>query len=239
MNETSISSAQRMYARLAGFVYLFNYAANVFGVLVPSRIKGTGTFAESAERVLASEHLYRTALTSMTIAWASLVVLSFALYVALEPVNKRLARLALFFRLGEAFVGGVTVMWSFATLRLYTISQDVGSALQDEQLQALASVTGSATDSGFFIAWMFFGPGSFLFFYLFYKSGYIPRVLAALGMLGSVVMLLGNLVALVFPEYISMVQYGWAPIGIAEITTAFWLMIVGLRSVGGSKRNAA
>lgn len=239
MHETSINSIQNTYARLGGILFLFNYAVNIFGVVIPSRIRGTGSFAESAGRVLASEHLYRAALTSLAIGWVSLVLLSFALYVALEPVNKRLARLALFFRLGESFVGGVTVMWSFATLRLYTMSRDAGLALQDEQLKALVSVTGSATDSGFFVAWTFFGPGSFLFFYLFFKSGYIPRILASLGMLGSVVMFLGNLVALTFPEYTSIVQYGWAPIGIAEITTAFLLMIFGLRPRGDSKRIAA
>jgi hypothetical protein len=221
-------SAQRTYARLAGVMFLLNYAVNVFGVVTPSRIKGAGDFAEVARRVIASEHLYRAALTSMTIGWVIIVILSFALYVTLEPVSKRLAGLALFFRLGEAFVGGATVIWSFATLRLYTAAQGA-ARFPNEQLQALVSVTGSATDSGFFIAWSFFGPGSILFFYLFYKSGYIPKWLAALGVFGSVVMLLGNFVALTFPEYTGQVQYSWAPIGVAEITTAFWLMLKGIR----------
>lgn len=236
MDERSTDRTQRLYARLAGFMILFNYMVNVFGVLTPSRIKGVGNFAEKAERVLASEYLYRTALTSMAVGWVSIVILAFALFVTVEPVNKRLARLALLFRLGEAFVGGVTVMWSFSTLRLYTAAKGIAT-FSTEELQTLASVTGSATESGFYIAWTFFAPGSFLFFYLLYKSGYIPRVLAALGAFGSVVMLLGNFVALVFPEYTRMVQYGWAPIGIAEITTGLWLMIAGIRSptVSGSE----
>ena len=70
-------------------------------------------------------------------------------------------------------------MWSFATLRLYTAAHGVGP-FQNEQLQALVRVTGSAYDNGFFIAWSFFSPGSLLFFYLFYKSRYNPRALAAL-----------------------------------------------------------
>lgn len=223
-----LEPAQRTAARVAGFICIFNYIVNVFGVLTPAMIKGSGDFAEKAQRVLAAEHLYRSALTSMTIGWVSIVMLAFALYVTLEPVNKRLAQIALFSRLGEAFVGGVTVMWSFATLRLYTTSQAT-APFQNEQLRALISVTGSAAESGFFIAMTFFAPGSILFFYLFYKSGYIPRALAALGVFASVVMLLGNFVALTFPEYVGQVQYGWAPIGIAEIATALWLMIVGIR----------
>jgi hypothetical protein len=209
-------------------MFLFNYAFSVFGTLTPAKIKGAGDFAERAQRALASEHLYRAALTSLTIGWVSIVVLAFALYVTLEPVNKRLAQLALLFRLGEAFILGATVIWSFATLRLYTSAPGVAT-FQNEQLQALVSVTGSATDSGFYIAWSFLAPGSILFFYLFYKSGYIPRALAALGVFAFVLMLLGNFVALIFPEHIRLVQIGWIPTGIAEIATAFWLAIVGIK----------
>ncbi len=229
MQDPLTDGTQRTYARLAGFMFLLNYAVNVFGVLTPLKIKDVADFAERAQRVIDSEQLYRSALTSATIGWVTIVILGFALFVVLEPVNKRLAQLALFFRLGEAFVGGAAVLWSFATLRLYTSAQGE-QALQNEQLQALIRVTANATDTGFYVAWTFFAPGSLLFFYLFYKSGYIPRALAALGMFGSVVMLLGNFGALIFPKHAGTMQYGWAPIGIAEITTAFWLIIAGIKS---------
>ncbi len=42
-------------------------------------------------------------------------------------------------------------------------------------------------------------------------------------------MLIVSLGALTFPEYARTFQYGWAPMGIAEITTGFWLMIRGIR----------
>lgn len=48
MNESQIDSTQRFYARLAGFMYLFNYATSVFGALTPSSIRGSGDFAEQA-----------------------------------------------------------------------------------------------------------------------------------------------------------------------------------------------
>jgi Domain of unknown function (DUF4386) len=217
---SSPDATQRFYARLAGALFLINYALNIFGVATQETIRGTGDFAQAAERILSAEHLYRAALTSVALGWVTVVLLSFALYVVLEPVNQRLARLALYFRLGEAFVGGAGVLWSFAMLRLYTSADGA----------ALVLAMRSAVDSGFFIAWSFLGPGSILFFYLFYKSGYIPRALAVLGVFGSVVMMIGNVVALIFPKYTPLVQYGWAPIGIAEIGTALWLVIVGVRA---------
>jgi Domain of unknown function (DUF4386) len=224
-----LEPAQRTAARVAGFAYLFNYVTSVFAVLTLSRITGSGDFAEKARRVLASEHLYRTALASMAIGWIIIVILAFALYVTLEPVNKRLAQLALFFELGQSFVGAVTVVVSFAALRLYTLAQASGP-FQNEQLQALVSVTRNASEnSGFNIAMIFLGLGSTLFFYLFYKSRYIPRALAAFGVFASVVMAMVSLAILIFPEYAGTIQYGWGPMGITEITTAFWLMIVGIR----------
>lgn len=221
-----MSSEQRTAARVAGLAYLVNYITSVFGVVMPSRIRGSGDFAEKAARVLAAEHLYRTALTSMAVGWVIIVILAFALYVTLEPVNKRLAQIALFFELGQACVGAVTVMVSFAALRLYTH----GSGLfQHEQLQALVLVARDAIDSGFHISMIFLSFGSTLFFYLFYKSRYIPRAIGALGVFASVVMAFASGAFLIFPEYSDTIRYGWGPMGLAEITTAFWLMIAGIR----------
>ena len=227
MNASPIDSTQRKYARLAGVMYLLNYATSVFGALAPARITGSGDFADRARRVIASEHLYRTALASMVIGWVLIVLLAFSLYVTLRPVNKRLAQLALFLELCQAAVGAVTVIFSFVVLGIYT-GQPTG-AFQNDQLQALAGAVQSASLSGFNISMTFLGVGSTLFFYLFYKSGYIPRALAGLGVVGSGVMVVVSLSILIFPEYAAQLQYGWAPIGLAEVGTALWLTIVGIR----------
>lgn len=223
-----VTRTQMFYARLAGFMYLLNYAVDVFGQVVPSVIIGTGEFADSARRVFSSGHLYGAALASMTIGWVSVVMLGFALYVTLEPVNRRIAQIALCFRLGESFIGAVTVMFAFVTMNLYTAGHTPGP-LQDKQLQELVAVTQVAGGNGFQVAMTFFSVGSTLFFYLFFKSRYLPRPLAAFGVLASVLMCLVSLANLIFPEYGSELLYGWGPIGIAEISTAFWLAIAGIR----------
>ncbi|MEJ7759516.1 MAG: DUF4386 domain-containing protein [Gemmatimonadaceae bacterium] len=228
MDESSIDGTQLRYARLAGFMYLVNYATAIVGTLIPLRIRGPGDFAERAERIVASEHLYRIALTTFTISWVIIVILAFSLYVALEPVNKRLAQLALLFEIGQAVVGGVTVIFSYAVLQLYTVTPRSG-AFQDDQLQGLTAVLWSAAGSGFHISMTFLSLGSTIFFYLFYKSRYVPRPLAAWGMIASVVLLIVSLGALTFPEYARTLQYGWGVMGIAEVTTGFWLMIRGIR----------
>jgi Domain of unknown function (DUF4386) len=225
MHDTPIDSTQRFYARLAGFMYLLNYATSVFGSLTPDRIRGSGDFTEQARRVAASEFLYRTALTSMAIGWVLIVFLAFSLYVTLKPVNKRLAQLALLLELCQAAVGAVTVIFSFMLLGLYTTPS---GSFQNDQLHALVRIF-SANFSGFNISMMFLGIGSAIFFYLFYKSRYIPRLLAAWGAFASVLMVLVSVAMILFPENARTLQMGWGPLGIAEIGTALWLTIVGIR----------
>jgi len=227
MNATP-EPAQRFYARVAGFTFLINYMMFVPGLFGPGLIRGTGTFAEGAQRMLAHERLVRIELASLAVSWVSIVVLAYALYVTLAPVNRRLAQIALLMELGEAFVGAAGVMLSFATLRLYAADGARGS-FSDEQREALISVLRVAAGSGFLIVLLFFSVGSLLFFYLFYRSGYIPRVLAGLGLIGSAVSFLGGITGLVFPESGGALQLGWVPIGIAEIGTALWLVTAGIR----------
>jgi hypothetical protein len=76
---------------------------------------------------------------------------------------------------------------------------------------------------------IFLAVGSAIFFYLFYKSRYIPRLLAGWGVFASVVMFVVSVAMFLFPENMRTLQLGWGPLGIAEIGTALWLIIVGIR----------
>lgn len=229
MDEAPADRPQRVYARVAGFMFLLNYALVLFGQLTPAWIRGSGDLAETARRVLAREHLYRGALASMAMGWVTVVVLAFALFVALEPVNRRLALLALLLRVGESLAGVVTVMVSVAALQLRLHAAQVTGPFQADQLQALVTVAGRAGGAGFQIAMTFLGAGSMLFFFLFYRSRWIPRVLAGFGMLASVAMLMVSLATLVFPSHAGTLQYGWAPMLVAEVATALWLLVRGIR----------
>ena len=228
MQICSPDETQSFYARLAGLMYLLNYITSVFGAIAPMWITGSGDFTQRAQRVVASEQLYRTALVSMTIGWILIVFLAFSLYVTLKLVNKRLAKLALFVEICQASVGAVTVMFSFATLWFYTSAPALNS-FQPMQLQSLVAVTQKAAGSGFQISMMFLGVGSTIFFYLFYKSGVFPKAFAAFCAFASVVLFIGSVGILLFPQYERTLLIGWGPMGVAEVGTAFLLMIRGIR----------
>ena len=238
MEDSSTERTQRIYARVAGFLYLWLIITGLAGALTISHIVGSGTFAETAKRVVASERLYRVALSSELIETLSALLLAFALYVTLKRVDKLLAQMAMYWRLGESFIGGVGMIFGFVRLGLYTSPQSVG-ALGTDQTQALVALTRHAGSAAYNIGAMCFSIGSILFFYLFFKSRYIPRILSAFGVFASVIVTIMCFGSLIFPEYAATLQYGWAPMAIAEVTTGFWLMLFAVKTQARSDQQSA
>lgn len=225
---SSAERTQRRYARLAGFLFLWLIATGVAGLLTTSHIMGSGTFAETAQRVVASERLYRLALCSALVETLSAALLGFALYVTLRPVDSFLAQLGMYWRLGEAFIGCVGIIFGFAKLRVYTSPLMAGS--EADQAQALLDLARHAGTATFNITALCFSIGSVIFFYLFLKSRYIPRSLSAFGVFASVLVTMICFGGLIFPEYAGKLQYGWAPMAIAEVITGVWLMLFSVKT---------
>src|SRR5258708_17210519 len=114
-------------------------------------------------------------------------------------------------------------MFGFLRLHLYTSYQSLG-VLETDQSEALVDLTRTAGFAVYNISAIFFSIGSILFFYLFFKSRYIPRILSVFGVFASVVVTGMCFASLILPEYAATLQYGWAPLALAQVTTSFWLM---------------
>src|SRR5262249_34877530 len=118
----TIAAEQRTYARLAGILVLLNVALLAVGDGITILRPRTASFDETARFAAESAVLWRFALVQVALAWIVSGILAYALYVVLEPVNKRLAQLALVMRLGASFVGAATMMFRVAQARLYQAS---------------------------------------------------------------------------------------------------------------------
>jgi len=114
----TITPEQRTYARLAGIMVFVNYVLQGIGDGVTIISRRSETFAETARFAAESALLWRVSLVQVAIAWIAIGILAFALYAVLEPVNKRLAQLALILRLGASLVGAAAVMFRVAQARL-------------------------------------------------------------------------------------------------------------------------
>lgn len=227
MTNSDIEKSQIRYARLAGFMYLFVDVADASCLFITGRFQVPGNFAETTHRIMGSELLYRIGLSNFVIGSLCTVFLAIGLYGALKPVDNNLALLALVFRLVEATLFGVTSILSFGVLKLY-IAADSMNAFGVNQLSVLVNLSSDTGSAGFNIAAIFFSMGSILFFYLFLKSNYIPKVLSALGLFGSVLVTIVCFGSLITPRHAGMLQFGWLPVAVAEILVGLWLLFKGL-----------
>jgi len=223
----TITPEQRTYARLAGILFLLNYVLQGAGDSVTIIAHGGETFAETARYAADHALLWRVCLLSVGLAWIDIGILAFALYVVLQPANRRLAQLALVLRLGASFVGAGSLMFRVAQARLYSASAD--DLFTTEQLHTLSAVIQRGANAGVWTSWLLMDAGSLLFFVLFLRSGYLPRALAGFGIVASALFIPVVVVMFVFPERSNGLKVLGLPMFLAEVVTALWLLIRGLQ----------
>ncbi len=223
MASSDTGQSQIRYARLAGFMYLFVTAVDLLGMFITGRFRVPGNFAETAHRVMGAELLYRAGLSAELIGSLCTVFLAMGLYGAVKPLNNNLALLALVFRLAEATLGGAQSILGFAVLKLYVGAGSM-KAFDANQLSVLANLPSGLWN----ISAIFFGIGSILFFYLFLRSTYIPKVLSVLGLFASVLVPVICFAPLLLPQPPPALQFGWIPMLVAEISMGLWLLFKGV-----------
>jgi hypothetical protein len=185
-----------------------------------------GDDAATVNNIMANEMRFRISVASEIMMYALVILLSLALYVILKTVDKNLALLALLWRLGEAIIGGgVTVLSGLIPLLLLNGE----AAFEAEQLQAFVGLFLDVRSAGLDFVLILIGMGGSVFCYLFFKSKYVPRILATWGMLTYLSMLILSFVSILtpnLPEAVRMAFY--VPGGLFEIIFGLWLLIKGV-----------
>jgi hypothetical protein len=226
-----LEPAQHIAAKVAGFLYLFTMVtANFAEFYARGRLIVAGDAMQTAKNIAASERLFRLGTVSNLVTFAAVVPLVVALYVVLEPINRNVALLAAFWRLTECSIFGLVTLNDFVVLRLLN-GADYLRAFDTRQLQALAYTFVGVHDAGYLIGLVSFGLGSTVFAYLWWKSRYIPRGLAALGIFGSLLVAIVTLAIMVFPGLAAVViPVDFLPIFVFEVALGLWLLVKGIRA---------
>lgn len=242
MANSAVEESQRKAAKVAGILYLFTiFAANFVEFYVRRKLIVPADAARTATNIAQHEQLFRLGITIDLIMLAANVVLVVALYVILKPISRNLALLAVFWRLVECSIATATVGIDFAAVLFLTGPNSV-SALNTEHIQALARLLINLDTGGNRVAALFFGLGSTLFCCLWYKSRYIPRVLAAGGILASLVPTFIPLSTIVFASLadapLRRARTG-IPIVIFEVIVGLWLLIKGIDAPASSRSGSS
>ena len=226
---TSEQATQARVARLAGALYLVQMATGVFAeVFVRGSLVVRGDPAQTAHNIIDSERFFRLGIASDLVCYTAVLVATWALYVLLRSVDRNLAVLALLLRLMELALHFNVTTQSLTALRLLSGAEYL-QAIEPAELQSLAQLAIGVQGAGMNTGFILLGLGSAVFAYLFFRSRYIPRILAGWGVFASLLLSAYALTIIVFPQAAVLQIVPMLPMGIYEVGLGLWLLFNGVR----------
>ncbi|HKE94253.1 MAG TPA: DUF4386 domain-containing protein, partial [Povalibacter sp.] len=155
------------------------------------------------------------------------LTLGVALYAITREEDPDLALLALVCRVGEGVIGGIVAPMTLALLAIATAAasgmSDAGAA------NAIGSFVLTARSWNPVVSASFFAVGSTLFSWLLLRGRMIPTPLAWLGVVSSVLLVVGLPLQLAGITGSPATELMWLPMAAFEIPLGVWLLIKGVK----------
>lgn len=217
-----------VYARVAGLLALIVLASGSFAGFVNTRLVVPGDAATTADNIVASESLFRLGVVSGLIMYTVFIVYVVVLYKLLKPVDQSHALLMVIFALVGVPIAMLNQVNQAAALLLLS-GADYLKVLTADQIDAQAMLFLRLHSQGNLVAAIFWGLWLFPLGLLVFKSGYCPRILGVLLMIGCFGWLILVLQRFLFPSYEALAYSRFAA-HIAELSWMSWLLIKGVPS---------
>lgn len=225
--------SNRSTGRLCGLLYLVVVLTGMFSLAyVPSRLIVRDDASATFHNIASSELLFRTGIVSSFACYTAFLFLLVYLYKLLRPVNANYAKIMVVLAVVSVPISFINIQHKFAVLSLVT-NPDYLKVFSTDQLQSQVSFYLHQYDKGILIVSVFWGLWLFPFGYLVYRSGFMPKILGIilmLGCFGYIINVTGhtfssNYARLGISTYISL------PASIGEISTCLWLLFVGAKNI--------
>jgi len=161
------------------------FVVGLFGVMY-ARISliVVGNAGETANNIVAHEMLFRSGIVASLITQLIHIAVVLILYKLFKDVNKDHAVLLVVLGLVGVPISMLNTLNRVAALLLAS-GADYLSVFSSEQLQALSFFFLNLNEQGMFIATVFWGLWLFPLGYLIKKSGYFPKIIGNLVILGG------------------------------------------------------
>ena len=221
-----IGSAKKT-GRIAGLLYLVVIVTGIFSLAyVPKKLFVWDDPTVTFNNIVSSELLFRLSIVSSVLCYTAFIFLPLALYKLLRLVNNTAAISMVILAIISVPVSLINLQNKFSVLNL--ISRDKYLNIYSAgQLESQVLFYLNQYDSGILIAMVFWGLWLFPFGYLVYRSGFLPKFLGVLLMLGCFGylinftgnVLLNNYTQMGIAKYVSM------PATLGEIGICIWLLI--------------
>ena len=228
--ETSPSTRGRILAALYLFVITAGIIAQAF---ISDRFVVGDDAAKTAENILGNRPLYRLGYTIFMLEMVAQVAVTALYYDLLKPVNRSVARISAIIGLTGCGIKTMARLFYYAPLILLGSSSRF-SAIEPAQLEALSLAFLKINSQGAAIALIFFGFEALTRGWLIFQSGFLPRFLGVLSMVGGL-----GWITYLWPPLGSQVFVGVALFAlVGVIATSGWLFIRGVDDVQWRARAA-
>ncbi len=186
--------------------------------------------AATAHNIISNPLAFRMGMLGFLIVLICDVLVAWALYIFLSPVNKNIALLAAFFRLVYTCIFGVALLNLMTGFRLLTNVQ-YSEIIDKNELYHQALLQFNAFDDGWAIGLVFFGVHLLLIAYLIIQSSFIPKIIGILFFLAAIAYMGDNAAKLLladYQDYKTLLTMAVAiPSIIGEVGFAVWLLLKG------------
>jgi hypothetical protein len=218
-------------ARIAGLLYLGVVLTGFFTLMyVPSKLIVSDNAALTYQNIVASESLFRLGIIGGLLCYTFFLFLPLLLYKLLKPVNENYAKIMVLLAVMSVPIFFLNVQNEFTVLSLINITNN-HFGFSTEQIQSQIMLSLDQYDNGMRIVHIFSGLWLFPFGYLVFKSGFLPKILGILLMLGCFGYLINFVAHTLIPIYskIGISSYISLPASLGEIGICLWLLIMGAK----------
>lgn len=217
-------------ARTAAVLYLAMAILSAFSLMyVEPLFYVAGNAEKTVSNIHSSELMFLLGFLSNLIGQTIFLFLGHVLYRFLKEVNQHLARLMLVFVAVSVPITFVSML--FQLMPILLLNGDLYlSAFTPLQVQAQVMLYLELYHHGIYAVEIFWGLWLFPFGLLVYRSGFLPKILGLLLMMGCFGYLIECVVMFLFPDFKMITYPGIAIASIAEISFIFWCLIRGVRS---------
>jgi hypothetical protein len=222
-------NADRYAPRLADLMFVIVIVISVLSgsLLTPLNYKMTGppdNISETMINFSENPAMVQMSIVGFLIEAVAIVLLTVLLYTTLIKQNKIIARWAFGLWIIEAAAIAVRERNAFSLL--YTAKEFVKAGAPDSSyFQTLGSLFYKLMHFSYDAQMVFYCLGGILFYYLFLKSKYLPKVLPLWGIAAASLGFIGELFAL-FGYDVPL--YVFLPILPFELAIGLWLMVKGI-----------
>jgi len=204
-------------AKIAGWLYLCLIPLGILGIIyVPATLFVAGDVASTIANILEHELLFRVGIVSAFLVQLVSIFVVLYLYKLLKPVNQTHALMMVLFLLLAVPITLVNELFHVAVLVL------LNSAEPSHQLVSLFL---ELHQHGIFVSQIFWGLWLFPMGCLVFKSGFLPKILGILLMIGCMGYLVDSVTHFILPDFdFTFSEFTF----VGELLLPLWLVVKGV-----------